>query len=383
VRTNPRDRLRIAVLGAAAALLLSGSAIFVAGAAAPVTYTGCLNKTTGIPYNVAIASAPLHKCMGSDPVISWSNVGPQGAQGLQGPKGDKGDAGATGAAGKDGATGATGAPGKDGTNGTNGAPGAKGDKGDPGATGPAGPVSLDALVGTPCSVAGGAGTVEIDTDPASGHVTITCASTKTSPTVTLTPSATTVLVGQDITVSATLTGATSDAGGLLYYGAYTDGACTSLYAHQVASVHNGVVSASWTTSFPAAETYYFHADYSGDGVNPEAHSDCVPVTVTAPTLTLTLSATTVLVDQEVTASATLTGATADADGLLYYGAYTDGACTSASRSAHQVASVDNGVVTASWTTSFTAVGTYYFKADYTGNNPEAHSACVPVAVAGT
>ena len=98
---NPRARLRLAVLGAIGLLLLCSAGI-LAAATTPVTYTGCLNKFTGIPYNVAVGTAPLHKCLGSDPVISWNNVGPQGPKGDTGATGAKGDTGATGAQGNPG-----------------------------------------------------------------------------------------------------------------------------------------------------------------------------------------------------------------------------------------------------------------------------------------
>ena len=214
--TNPRDRLRLAALGAAGVLLLSGSAILAVGSAPPpVIYTGCLNKTTGIPYNVAVGTVKLHKCLGSDPTISWNNVGPQGETGATGaagakgadgatgatgdtgtagPKGDTGAAGAAGSNGTDGADGAkgdtgargdpgaTGAAGTDGatgaagTNGTDGATGPKGDKGDAGAAGSA---SLAALDGTLCDVGTTGGTVHIWTDPTNGEVFMRCGHTVT------------------------------------------------------------------------------------------------------------------------------------------------------------------------------------------------------------
>jgi hypothetical protein len=112
--TTTSVRPRIAILGAIVAVLMSGSTIAAASTATPTTYTGCLNKVTGIPYNVATGQQPLHKCLGTDPVMSWNQVGPQGekgdtgasgAPGPQGPQGDKGDTGATGATGPAGADG--------------------------------------------------------------------------------------------------------------------------------------------------------------------------------------------------------------------------------------------------------------------------------------
>jgi hypothetical protein len=122
--TMTSTRPRVAILGAIVAILMSGSTIAAASTATTsTTYTGCLNKVTGIPYNVATGQQPLHKCLGTDPVMSWNQVGPQGqkgdtgasgAPGPQGPQGDKGDTGAAGVDGAAGAPGPAGAPGKDG-----------------------------------------------------------------------------------------------------------------------------------------------------------------------------------------------------------------------------------------------------------------------------
>jgi hypothetical protein len=106
-----------------------------------LTYTGCLNKATGVPYNVAVALQPLHKCLGTDPVLSWNNVGPQGPQGVTGSKGEtgmtgpKGEPGLPGPQGVQGPAGATGDPGQAGPKGEPGAPGAAGADGRDGAPG--------------------------------------------------------------------------------------------------------------------------------------------------------------------------------------------------------------------------------------------------------
>ncbi len=103
-------RYRLAAVAAAALLILATTGVVLAVNPGPVqTYTGCLNRLTGVPYNVRVGSTPLHACLPNDPVASWNNIGPAGADG------------ATGATAATGATGATGAPGLDGAPGTNGA----------------------------------------------------------------------------------------------------------------------------------------------------------------------------------------------------------------------------------------------------------------------
>lgn len=103
-------RYRLAAVAAAALLILATTGVVLAVQPGPVqTYTGCLNRLTGVPYNVRVGTIPLHACLPNDPIASWNNIGPAGADG------------ATGATAATGATGATGAPGLDGAPGTNGA----------------------------------------------------------------------------------------------------------------------------------------------------------------------------------------------------------------------------------------------------------------------
>jgi len=273
VRTKPRDRLRLAALGAVAVLLLSATAIFVAGSTGTVTYTGCLNKTTGIPYNVAAAAQPLRACLGSDPVISWNNIGPQGATGPAGSQGPKGATGPTGPAGPAGATGAAGAVGPAGPAGATGAAGAVGP------AGPAGPVSLAALAGTPCQINGETGTLEIDTDQVSGIVTITCVPPLHSPSITVGFSESPVFAGDTVHTSATLTGATSSASGTVTYNLWMSGSCAGSPAHSYPEpVTNGSVGNTPDGTYDAG-TYAWQAVYGGDAHNSGATSACDTLTV--------------------------------------------------------------------------------------------------------
>ncbi len=224
-------RLRFAVLGAVALLLIGTSAIVAATAPAPGPFTGCLAARAGITplvlkgqvYNVAqSATTPLAACNSGDSLITFSNAqgptgpagptGATGATGAIGPAGPVGPKGDTGAAGPAGAQGAPGVPGEDGASLTAGplpaldtrcgaaggfeihskppnpnAPaislgvlcnGAAGAQGAPGRAG--GPIaSLSDLNGVSCTMGSLPGTIEASVDPASGDVSILCVPTST------------------------------------------------------------------------------------------------------------------------------------------------------------------------------------------------------------
>jgi hypothetical protein len=75
--------------------------------------------------------------------------------------------------------------------------------------------------------------------------------------------------------TATLAGATADAGGHVTYSVYSDPTCTTLV--QTAGtvlVFNGHVPGSFVATFPTAGTYYWQAAYTGDANNAPAVSDC-------------------------------------------------------------------------------------------------------------
>jgi hypothetical protein len=116
-----------------------------AGTPAPPVYQGCLNRGTGLLYNMKVNPAATPTCLHGDTSVTWNQtgpqgpVGPQGAAGATGPAGAQGPAGAAGPQGPKGDTGATGATGAQGPKGDTGATGDPGPQGPPGAVGPAGP----------------------------------------------------------------------------------------------------------------------------------------------------------------------------------------------------------------------------------------------------
>jgi uncharacterized repeat protein (TIGR01451 family) len=100
----------------------------------------------------------------------------------------------------------------------------------------------------------------------------------------------TVLFGSTVSDQATLTGASSGAGGTVTYTVYSDATCDTVVADAgTKAVTNGAVPASDGVTFPNAGTFYWQAVYSGDADNAPATSACTDevLTVTTPNLNVT------------------------------------------------------------------------------------------------
>jgi hypothetical protein len=194
--------------------------------------------------------------------------------------------------------------------------------------------------------------------------------TNNNPSIATTLSATTVSIGDPVHDSATLTGATADAGGTVTYTVYSDSSCTQNARDAgTKTVTNGVVPDSNPISFSAAGTFYWQAVYSGDANNNGATSDRKSeqlVVKTHPSITTTLSATTANVGDTVHDSATLSGATADAGGTVTYTVYSDSSCTKNPQDAG-TKTVTNGTVPDSNGITFNTAGTFYWQAVYSGD----------------
>jgi hypothetical protein len=209
--------------------------------------------------------------------------------------------------------------------------------------------------------------------------------TNVSPTISTSLSHSTVNIGDSVTDSATLTGATADAGGTVTYKVYTDNACTlNPVDAGTKTVTNGVVPDSNPVTFNTAGTFFWQAVYSGDANNSGATSACTSeelLVKTSPSISTTLSAGTVNIGGSVHDSATLTGATADAGGTVTYKVYTDSACTLNPVDAG-IKTVTNGVVPDSDSVTFNHSGTFYWQAVYSGdaNNNGATSDCTTEAL---
>jgi hypothetical protein len=201
------------------------------------------------------------------------------------------------------------------------------------------------------------------------------------PSITTTLSDDTIEVGDTIHDSATLTGATANAGGTVTYTVYTDTACSAgAQSAGTVTVTNGVVPDSDPITFNSTGDFYWQAVYSGDANNLTASSVCTSehlvVAQKKPSIATTLSATSVEVGAFVHDSATLTGATSNAGGTVTYTVYSDTSCSQDPRDAGTKA-VTNGSVADSNSLQFNSAGDFYWQAVYSGdaNNEGATSVC--------
>jgi hypothetical protein len=235
--------------------------------------------------------------------------------------------------------------------------------------------------GTGTSVTRSGATASITTGPGG---TVDCTYTNhinLSPTIGTLLSASAANIGDSITDSATLGGATAGASGTVTYHAYAGAnTCsgTDLLNSQV-SVTNGGVPSSAAFVPAAAGTYSFQAVYSGDANNNAATSPCSSEQLlvrTNPTIGTTLSGTSVDVGSTVYDSSSLSGETSDASGTVTYTVYSNSACSLGARAAG-VVTVAGGGVPDSNGLVFATAGTYYWQAVYSGDtkNNGATSVC--------
>ncbi len=127
--------------------------------------------------------------------------------------------------------------------------------------------------------------------------------TNVTPTITTTLSDNTVSVGDSVHDSATLTGATADAGGTVTYTVYSNNTCTQNPVDAgTKTVTNGIVPDSNGVTFNSAGTFFWQAVYSGDANNNPATSDCTSeklVVKTKPAISTSLSASPVNIGDSV------------------------------------------------------------------------------------
>lgn len=139
-----------------AGLLLGGALVAAAGVpAADGSFTGCVNKKTGVLR--VIDTAVTNQCKSGEYRISWNEQGPPGIAGPQGQTGPQGE------------------PGQQGVAGPQGQPGVVGPQGEPGVSGPVGPagtyVALEEFAGLSCNDATGVLKLAYG---AGGSVSLTC-----------------------------------------------------------------------------------------------------------------------------------------------------------------------------------------------------------------
>jgi hypothetical protein len=220
--------------------------------------------------------------------------------------------------------------------------------------------------------------VSIDLAPGQN---VTCTYTNhytTSPTIATTLSTTSVVVGSKVHDSATLSGASSSAGGTVTYTVYTDNACTTGARDAgTKNVSNGAVPDSNALEFDAVGTYYWQAVYSGDGDNSGATSPC-----TSEVLTVSKAQPSVVTAQNVIPNDSMTLSSGfSPSGSITFNLYAPSDPTCAGSPALTqtvtVASGNGAYSTTNTTFTASAEGTWRWASRYSGdsNNQPATSGC--------
>ncbi len=205
---------------------------------------------------------------------------------------------------------------------------------------------------------------------------------KASPTIATNLSSTSIVVGNTVIDSSTLSGGFL-AGGTVNYTVFSNGVCTAPGAvASVAQVTVGTAANSRPVVFNVTGIFGFQASYSGDANNNAAVSPCKTLAVQAatPTLSTLLSSTVIQADQSATDSATLAGSY-KAGGTVTYSLFGNSLCSDAGTLVSRV-SVTNGIVANSRSVVFNSTGSYSFQAAYSGdgNNAATTSGCEPMSV---
>jgi hypothetical protein len=201
--------------------------------------------------------------------------------------------------------------------------------------------------------------------------------TKLSPTIATLLSDENIEVGGTVHDSATLTGATANAGGTVTYTVYTNDTCSAgAQAAGTKTVTNGVVPDSDPITFNTAGDFYWQAVYSGDANNNGATSVCTSehlvVTKKQPAMT---TAPNVIPNDDATISSSL-----NATGTITFNLYSPAAATCTGTPAFtQTVTVSGNGTYSTTNTSFvaSALGTWRWQVSYSGdaNNNPATSAC--------
>jgi hypothetical protein len=199
---------------------------------------------------------------------------------------------------------------------------------------------------------------------------------KVSPTIATTLSATTVTVGDSVQDSATLTGATSTAGGTVTYTVYTDNTCTAGPRDAgTVNVTNGIVPDSTALAFNTAGDFYWQAVYSGDANNNGATSTCTSEHVV---ITKAKPGAATAQDLIPNDNFTLSGGF-NPTGSITFNLYAPGDTTCLAPVLTQTVPVTDNATYSTTNTVYhsTTVGTWRWASSYTGdvNNEGASSAC--------
>ena len=200
-----------------------------------------------------------------------------------------------------------------------------------------------------------------------------------------------VLVGGQLTDTATVTGGASPTGTVSFalYGP-NDATCANppIFTSADRPLSGGTATSAAFTTVDVG-TYRWIATYNGDVNNNVIAGACndtgenVVVSPKSPTLTTQLhgdgkvgASITVPLGTAVFDTANLAGATANATGTVHYQVFSDAQCRNKIADGGTIALV-NGVAQNSSSVTFNSAGNFYWQADYSGdaNNNPASSAC--------
>jgi Bacterial Ig-like domain (group 3) len=242
--------------------------------------------------------------------------------------------------------------------------------------------SVSSTVTGPGTIASTSGATASITMGASGTVDITYTNhINLSPSISTTLSATSVSIGTPVSDTATLSGATANAGGTVTFTVFSDSACSN----QVYNAGSGTVSNGMAYSAPVifnnAGTYYWQAVYSGDANNNPATSPCMSEVLTVTKNQPGISTAQNLIPND---AATISGATSAVTGTITFQLFSPSNPTCNSTIGNpaltQTVSVNHGNGTYP-TTNTTVIasdpGTWKWKVVYSGdaNNAGTTSVC--------
>jgi hypothetical protein len=239
-------------------------------------------------------------------------------------------------------------------------------------------LTCDTVSGSGTSATPSGATVNITMAPGgivdctyTNHITL-------SPRIETTLSANPVTVGTTVHDSATLTGATANAGGTVTYTVYTDSSCSQgAQPAGTVTVTNGVVPDSNPITFNSAGDFYWQAVYSGDANNSGATSDCTSEHLIVNKANPAIATAQNLLPND---NASLTGLATNAGGTITFNLYdpADATCSGAPAYTQTVNVNGNGLYSTTNTTFYaTDEGTWRWQVTYSGdaNNNGKTSAC--------
>src|SRR6266571_5997233 len=235
-----------------------------------------------------------------------------------------------------------------------------------------------------CTATGSGTTVTPDLGSATASITmaptglVDCTYTNhanASPTISTTLSASTVNVGDSVHDSATLAGATANAGGTVTYTVYSDSSCTqNARGAGTVTVTNGGVPDSNALTFDHAGTFFWQAVYSGDANNNGATSDC-----TSEKLVVNANSSSITTAQHLIPNddATLSGVTGNAGGTITFDLYSpsNATCAGPADFTQTVPVSGGGTYNTTNTGGFvaSAEGTWQWQVTYSGDPDNAGS----------